>query len=48
MRTLVTGGQHGEARRAFARYRAAMRAIGVRPPDEIILAPRATAVPRPG
>ncbi|NGM15262.1 tetratricopeptide repeat protein [Verrucosispora sp. CWR15] len=54
VRTLVTGGQHGEARRAFARYRAAMRAIGVRPPDEIILAPRAgvrspaTAVPRPG
>ncbi|MEV2242628.1 BTAD domain-containing putative transcriptional regulator [Micromonospora sp. NPDC049891] len=54
VRTLVTGGQHGEARRAFARYRTAMRAIGVRPPDEIILAPRAgvrppaTVVRRPG
>ncbi|WP_460806556.1 AfsR/SARP family transcriptional regulator [Micromonospora zhanjiangensis] len=54
VRTLVSGGQHGEARRAFDRYRAAMRAIGVRPPDEIILAPRAgvrpsaTVVPRPG
>ncbi|MFI7552767.1 BTAD domain-containing putative transcriptional regulator [Micromonospora sediminimaris] len=53
VRTLVAGGQHGEARRAFTRYRAAMRAIGVRPPDEIILTPRvgvrpsATVVPRP-
>jgi DNA-binding SARP family transcriptional activator len=33
VRTLVAGGQHGEARRALARYREAMRAIGVRPPD---------------
>ena len=37
--TLVAGGQHGEARRAFARYRDAMRAIGVRPPDELVLLP---------
>ena len=29
--TLVTGGQHGEAQRAKARYRDAMRAIGVKP-----------------
>jgi len=39
VRTLVAGGQHGEARRAFARYREAMRAIGVRPPDVGILLP---------
>jgi DNA-binding SARP family transcriptional activator len=31
VRALVAGGQHGEARRAFARYRDAMREIGVRP-----------------
>jgi DNA-binding SARP family transcriptional activator len=29
--TLTAGGQHGEARRAYARYCEAMRAIGVRP-----------------
>ncbi|WFE54477.1 BTAD domain-containing putative transcriptional regulator [Micromonospora sp. WMMD1155] len=39
VRTLAAGGQHGEARRALARYREAMSAIGVHPPDEIILAP---------
>ncbi|HEU4426207.1 MAG TPA: bacterial transcriptional activator domain-containing protein, partial [Pilimelia sp.] len=40
VRTLVAGGQHGEARRAFTRYRDAMRAIAVHPPDESILVPR--------
>lgn len=39
VRTLVAGGQHGEARRAFDRYTAAMRTIGVRPPDQVILVP---------
>ncbi|MGW5556531.1 BTAD domain-containing putative transcriptional regulator [Micromonospora sp. NPDC003944] len=39
VRALVAGGQHGEARRALARYREAMRSIGVHPPDELILAP---------
>ncbi|MET7877642.1 BTAD domain-containing putative transcriptional regulator [Micromonospora profundi] len=39
VRALVAAGQHGEARRALARYREAMRAIGVHPPDELILAP---------
>ncbi|MGW4465132.1 BTAD domain-containing putative transcriptional regulator [Micromonospora sp. NPDC004704] len=39
VRTLVAGGRHGEARRALHRYAEAMRAIGVRPPDESILAP---------
>lgn len=39
VRALVTGGQHGEARRAFTRYGEAMRAIGVRPPDNLILVP---------
>lgn len=39
VRTLVADGQHGEARRAFARYGEAMRSIGVRPPDEAILLP---------
>jgi DNA-binding SARP family transcriptional activator len=34
---LRRGGRHGEARRAFRRYRAAMVAIGVRPPDRAIL-----------
>ncbi|MDI6102199.1 BTAD domain-containing putative transcriptional regulator [Actinoplanes sp. NEAU-A12] len=43
VRALVAGGQHGEARRAFARYRDAMRAIGVHPPDELVLAPRRPA-----
>lgn len=33
VRVLTAAGQHGEARRAFDRYRAAMREIGVRPPD---------------
>lgn len=33
----VDGGRHGEARRTFARYGAAMAAIGVRPPDKAIL-----------
>jgi DNA-binding SARP family transcriptional activator len=42
VRTLAAGGQHGEARRAFARYRTAMQAIGVRPPDETILLPPAS------
>jgi DNA-binding SARP family transcriptional activator len=45
VRILVLGGQHGEARRAFSRYREAMAAIGVRPPDEaILLAPAARSV----
>ncbi|MEV0457967.1 AfsR/SARP family transcriptional regulator, partial [Catellatospora methionotrophica] len=39
VRTLVAGGQHGEARRAFERYTAAMRTIGVRPPDRDLLVP---------
>jgi DNA-binding SARP family transcriptional activator len=39
VRTLAAAGQHGEARRAFARYRAAMREIGVRAPDPTVLAP---------
>ncbi|MBV1850061.1 BTAD domain-containing putative transcriptional regulator [Catellatospora tritici] len=39
VRTLVAGGQHGEARRAFDRYTAAMREIGVRPPDRELLLP---------
>ncbi|MBF9127905.1 hypothetical protein I0C86_02660 [Plantactinospora sp. S1510] len=39
VRALVAGGQHGEARRAFIRYRDAMQAIGVRPPDELVLVP---------
>lgn len=39
VRMLVAAGQHGEARRAFQRYRGAMREIGVRPPDETILVP---------
>jgi DNA-binding SARP family transcriptional activator len=34
---LVAGGQHGQARRAFARYTEAMAAIGVRPPDDVLL-----------
>ncbi|MDY7089146.1 MAG: BTAD domain-containing putative transcriptional regulator [Actinomycetota bacterium] len=40
VRMLVAGGQHGEARRAFARYHEAMESIGVHPPDELVLAPR--------
>jgi DNA-binding SARP family transcriptional activator/ATP/maltotriose-dependent transcriptional regulator MalT len=39
VRALVAAGHHGEARRAFDRYRDAMRQIGVRPPDEAILLP---------
>jgi DNA-binding SARP family transcriptional activator len=46
VRTLVAGGQHGEARRAFARYGEAMRSIGVRPPDEVVLAPARAGRPR--
>ncbi|MFI5837231.1 BTAD domain-containing putative transcriptional regulator [Micromonospora sp. NPDC051300] len=46
IRCLVTGGQHGEARRALARYQEAMRAIGVHPPEDMILAPVATSSPR--
>jgi DNA-binding SARP family transcriptional activator len=33
IRALVAAGRHGAARRALARYRDAMRTIGVRPPD---------------
>jgi DNA-binding SARP family transcriptional activator/ATP/maltotriose-dependent transcriptional regulator MalT len=39
VRALVAAGQHGEARRAFARYREAMAEIGVQAPDEVILLP---------
>ncbi|MDG4831495.1 BTAD domain-containing putative transcriptional regulator [Solwaraspora sp. WMMD1047] len=39
VRALVAGGQHGEARRAFRRYEAAMREIGVRPPTQVLLQP---------
>jgi DNA-binding SARP family transcriptional activator/tetratricopeptide (TPR) repeat protein len=39
VRALVAGGQHGEARRAFDRYCAAMQTIGVRGPDGAILLP---------
>nr|MDT0657174.1 BTAD domain-containing putative transcriptional regulator [Micromonospora sp. DSM 115978] len=39
VRALVAGGQHGEARRAFRRYEAAMRDIGVRPPAQALLHP---------
>jgi DNA-binding SARP family transcriptional activator/tetratricopeptide (TPR) repeat protein len=42
VRTLAAAGQHGEARRAFARYRTAMREIGVHPPDPTLLAPQPT------
>jgi DNA-binding SARP family transcriptional activator/ATP/maltotriose-dependent transcriptional regulator MalT len=44
VQTLVAAGQHGEARRAFVRYRAAMREIGVRPPDEALLTPGSVPV----
>lgn len=48
VRTLVAGGQHGEARRAFGRYGDAMRSIGVSPPDRDLLVPvrQATAARR--
>ncbi|WP_155370234.1 BTAD domain-containing putative transcriptional regulator [Catellatospora vulcania] len=47
VRTLVAGGQHGEARRAFDRYAEAMRSIGVRPPDPDLLVPvRRAPAPR--
>jgi DNA-binding SARP family transcriptional activator len=46
VRTLATAGQHGEARRALARYRAAMRAIGVREPDDSVL-PTSSNTSRP-
>jgi DNA-binding SARP family transcriptional activator len=45
VRCLVRAGRHGEARRAFDRYGEAMRAIGVRPPDQSLLAPHAPARP---
>ncbi|WFE25683.1 BTAD domain-containing putative transcriptional regulator [Solwaraspora sp. WMMD791] len=45
VRALVAAGQHGEARRAFDRYAEAMREIGVRPPDRLLLMPTR---PRPG
>ncbi|RZU53795.1 two-component SAPR family response regulator [Krasilnikovia cinnamomea] len=44
VRRLVGAGRHGEARRAFDRYGEAMRAIGVRPPERSLLAPRAVPV----
>jgi DNA-binding SARP family transcriptional activator len=44
VRRLVQAGRHGEARRAFDRYGEAMRAIGVRPPDRSLLAPRPAGV----
>ena len=47
VRCLVRAGRHGEARRAFDRYGDAMRAIGVRPPDQSLLAPRAAGTSRP-
>jgi DNA-binding SARP family transcriptional activator/ATP/maltotriose-dependent transcriptional regulator MalT len=43
VRALVAGGQHGEARRAFTRYGDAMRDIGVRPPDGLVLVPSSRA-----
>jgi DNA-binding SARP family transcriptional activator len=43
VRALVAAGRHGEARRAFDRYAAAMRTIDVRPPDEVLLRPARTA-----
>ncbi|MEV4411661.1 BTAD domain-containing putative transcriptional regulator [Catellatospora sp. NPDC049609] len=47
VRTLVAGGQHGEARRAFGRYGDAMRSIGVSPPDRDLLVPvQRPAAPR--
>lgn len=42
---LADGGQHGEARRAFGRFRTAMAAIGVRPPDPRILGGRTSHGP---
>jgi DNA-binding SARP family transcriptional activator len=47
VRTLVAAGQHGEARRAFDRYRKAMREIGVQPPDAALLARRPDRPRRP-
>jgi DNA-binding SARP family transcriptional activator len=40
VQTLVADGRHGEARRAYDRYAAAMRDIAVRGPDAAILLPR--------
>lgn len=40
VRVLVAAGQHGEARRAFARWTRAMRAIDAPLPDERVLAAR--------
>ncbi|GIJ77059.1 Transcriptional regulatory protein, C terminal [Micromonospora phaseoli] len=48
VRCLARAGRHGEARRAFDRYGEAMRAIGVRPPDRVLLAPPARARPSGG
>lgn len=39
VRMLVTGGRHGEARRAFAGYAAAMHEIDVTAPDPVLLSP---------
>ena len=44
--TLVEGGRHGEARRAFSRDAAAMREIGVPPPTVRMLEPRRGAPAR--
>jgi DNA-binding SARP family transcriptional activator len=41
--SLVRGGRHGEARRAFGRWSAAMRSIDAPQPDPSVLAPRRTA-----
>lgn len=47
--TLVADGRHGEARRAYQRYAAAMREIAVPEPDPAILLPRSPrAGPSPG
>jgi DNA-binding SARP family transcriptional activator len=37
---LLSAGRHGEARRAFERWRAAMHEIGAPPPDPAVLEPR--------
>jgi DNA-binding SARP family transcriptional activator len=41
--SLVRGGRHGEARRAFGRWSAAMRSIDAPLPDPSVLTPRRTA-----
>ncbi len=45
---LLGAGRHGDARRAFARWRAAMREIGGPPPDQAILAWRPGNARTPG